>query len=850
MLRLLIHSLCIFFCLATSSLANEFTVDLDKPVNISLLPGSEYFLDEDHSFNSETVKQIPGSDWATFKRDQFQFGYINSTIWVRSTIKTIGRAPHELLVDLHGIIDNIQLQVSVPNEQTQLFKFGNGTVSQNKQKYRYQNALSFIGKKPDTDHVFITLEPEKTYQFLLKIKSVNHVIGSYRIIEPSRLEGENRLRANGIVGYLFILFVILFYSSIIFVTTREKAFIFHILYTLSVTAYLLLIYNFFEGWFNTNNMNLVQKLLTFSAASILLSLLAFCRSTLGKSFEFYPRIIQIVYRGFLVGGIVTLLLILFIPYESIVKLLIIECLLAMVLAPIMAFYTPKDPNKVNKGAIDTNLFRLRITLLTFTIVGAIHLGVLLGLIKVHWFTNYILLLFVFIEITLFITVAFININNDKRALHIDNYYNRQSQLPNERSLEKHFLSNAKSNNHTLVYFWVSGFDRLEIALGNRKFKEFLTEFGKRLSFELTYFDYVVPRERRNGKIQTVFHTGKNNFSILCERLSFKDQQQLHKKIIEVCNLLGHLNHFDVDFKVMIGADGFYPETDEFETVVENCLLALAQGIKNKNNIRYYDESIRSEKLLRRKLVADFSSALKNKDLYLVWQSQYDVQTKKMKSVEVYSRWLHPEKGLLLPDVYVPLLEKSDRIRQLSRWVVEEVFKSIPLLHEHYPEAEVSINLSPQDILQNDFIDFIDEKFKQYEHLTQFIILEVSESVMVDDYSVALENIKQLQLRGFKISIERFGSGLASFAYLQSVPTNEIKIDKTFSERFTEPKTYAILSNIIGLAKRLDIRLVVEGLETQQQVDIFSQLGVERLQGWAISKPVALSELLRSVKNIE
>ena len=81
----------------------------------------------------------------------------------------------------------------------------------------------------------------------------------------------------------------------------------------------------------------------------------------------------------------------------------------------------------------------------------------------------------------------------------------------------------------------------------------------------------------------------------------------------------------------------------------------------------------------------------------------------------------------------------------------------------------------------------------------------------------LDNIKQLQLRGFKISIEKFGSGLASFAYLQSIPTNELKIDKSFSDRFAEPKTHAILSNIIQLAKRLEIRLVVEGLETQQQV---------------------------------
>jgi sensor c-di-GMP phosphodiesterase-like protein len=118
--------------------------------------------------------------------------------------------------------------------------------------------------------------------------------------------------------------------------------------------------------------------------------------------------------------------------------------------------------------------------------------------------------------------------------------------------------------------------------------------------------------------------------------------------------------------------------------------------------------------------------------------------------------------------------------------------------------------------------------------------------MVNDYSIALDNIKQLQLRGFKISIEKFGSGLASFAYLQSIPTNELKIDKSFSDRFAEPKTHAILSNIIQLAKRLEIRLVVEGLETQQQVKVFADLDVDRIQGWAISKPLTLEALLNDI----
>ena len=286
--------------------------------------------------------------------------------------------------------------------------------------------------------------------------------------------------------------------------------------------------------------------------------------------------------------------------------------------------------------------------------------------------------------------------------------------------------------------------------------------------------------------------------------------------------------------------------DDFEKVTQNCLLALAQGIKSKTNIKYYDESIRADKFLKRKLINDFEEALENNKLTLLWQPQYDVKSKQVLSVEVFARWQHPDNGLILPSVFIPLLEKSNRICQLSNWIVEEVLEKLPSLQKQLPEAEVSVNLSPRDLLTGNFIKHFDENLSHYSPLTKYIVLEISESIMVNDYSIALDNIKQLQLRGFKISIEKFGSGLASFAYLQSIPTNELKIDKSFSDRFAEPKTHAILSNIIQLAKRLEIRLVVEGLETQQQVKVFADLDVDRIQGWAISKPLTLEALLNDI----
>ena len=145
------------------------------------------------------------------------------------------------------------------------------------------------------------------------------------------------------------------------------------------------------------------------------------------------------------------------------------------------------------------------------------------------------------------------------------------------------------------------------------------------------------------------------------------------------------------------------------------------------------------------------------------------KTKKTLSVEVFSRWLHPENGLLLPCRYIPLLEKSDRICQLSRWTISEVFKNLPLIHESFPDIGVSVNLSQQDLLSDNLISFLDQQLVQYSNFAPYITLEITESIMMGDYSVTLRNIKQLQLRGFKVSIEKLWLRL-SIILLSSICT--------------------------------------------------------------------------------
>jgi len=829
-------------CFITAASASEVLLNLDEAIKTELLPSSDYFQDLDSQYDVTSINQLSNTQWQAFNRKQFRFGLTSNPIWVRTTLVTSGKRERNLAFDLHGIIDHVQLQISDSDGKVWRFKFGKGSQATH---VSYNTDQHFnISKKASTDHIQFPLSPNKTYKLLLRINSSNAVIGSFRAVDHNILDSENQTRSNGVIVYLFLFFLVVFYSSAVYVTTHDKAFIFYTIYVLSVTGYLLNGYGFLESWLGITDLRLLQNLLIFNLASAILSMLAFCKAMIGETYHQFPSLFKSLYRLLLLIGITTLCLIFLVPYDLAIRFLIAEISLAMVLSPFLAFYRPQQQQD-SVHSVDTRLLRLRTTLLVFTVVGGIHVLTRLGIFNVYWFTNYILFIFIFIEVLLFAVVIVINISNDKQKLFRETFFDRQSKLPNQRSLKAHFSRATQSKSLTLIYFWVAGLDKLEIAQGTAHYRIFIADFGHKLSAQLNRKSYVVPCAESNSDALTLFHTGKNNFAMLCERLNYKSQQSLHNQITDALELSKNQYDDDIDFKVFIGADGFYPTKDSYETVTQNCLLALAQGIKNNTNIKYYDDSIRTDKHRRKQLIGDFEKALSNNELFLLWQPQHDVKSNKILGLEVFSRWQHPEHGLVLPDTFIPLIEKSNRVCQLTRWVIKEVFAALPNLHKHFPDTEVSINLSPYDLVDGDLINFLDEQLVEQAHLASYIVLEISESMMIDDYSVALENIKALQNRGFKVSIENFGSGLASFAYLQTIPTNELKIDKSFSDRFEEPKTYAILNNIIKLSQRLNIRLVIEGLETKQQVDLFTSLGVGRLQGWAISKPMTLNDLLNS-----
>ena len=825
--RLFLLILFAFYSLASMASANELILDLDQKIDVELLPHSRYHLDTNESITLDTVKNLSNLEWSGFDKKQFGQGFISAPIWVKTTLKTTGNNKRNIALIMHQVMDHVELQVSAEGETTQYFKLGKGTPP----------SAHHLKGENNLNHAVIELQPNKTYSIVLGINSDNPVVGGFRAVDTGKLELEAQQQNQWILTFLLLIFLLSFYNFIIYLNTLNKAFLYHVCYVTSLICYLLNDYGYLSYWFNIYDVFILQKLTAISLVAAYLSMVVFFNSMNGGDSD--SLLISRLNKILVAGGYLLLVLALLLPYVYVIRLLSAQVIVAVAVGIFISFYRGKSSNKYDK----THKRILRIILVMFAPSVLLYMLNRLGIVDTTWYTDFILFLSTFIEVVLVSLVLFIGIRQSKEAFRQELFFNSVSNLPNARALEAHFDATTSPSQQALIQIWISGLDKLEVAFGPDTYKQFITEITSQIRSRLADNPLLIPICDKSLGAFPLFHSDKNTFTLLCQPLNTSNQTQLQQQLSQSIDSIRHSHHNSIHLKVVIGAHDYSRGYSTFNTVVKKSLLALSYGIKNNKNFKYYNPQIGFDEQKRIALLNGFTESLKNDEFFLLWQPQYDTKRPKISGVEVLARWEHPQYGLVYPTEFISILEQSQRISELSRWVIGEVFEQLPDLHKKYPELEVSINLSAQDLLNEDLVNFIETLRAQYTQHFQFVTLEITETLLIDDYSTVLNTINNLKKFGFKISIDDFGSGYASFSYLQKLPANELKIDKSYTDRYTEQTTYAILETIIELAKRLNMRIVVEGIEHQQQIDLFTNLGAERLQGWILDKPMSLQSLI-------
>ena len=226
-----------------------------------------------------------------------------------------------------------------------------------------------------------------------------------------------------------------------------------------------------------------------------------------------------------------------------------------------------------------------------------------------------------------------------------------------------------------------------------------------------------------------------------------------------------------------------------------------------------------------------------------YQPKISVATGKVMGVECLARWLHPEDGLLLPGRFIAVAEQHHLIDELTRVTMALALSDIKSLELGGLSLQVSINLSTSTLTSLDFADFAAKEAARTAVVPQSIVFEVTESQLIKDLRAPLEILARLRLMRFGLSIDDFGTGYSSLSQLRDIPFDELKIDQTFVHRAAQdPTARAIYDASLGLAKRLGMKAVAEGVEDPPDWDLVKSTGCDEAQGYLIARPMAPDDL--------
>jgi len=296
------------------------------------------------------------------------------------------------------------------------------------------------------------------------------------------------------------------------------------------------------------------------------------------------------------------------------------------------------------------------------------------------------------------------------------------------------------------------------------------------------------------------------------------------------------------FDIMVAAARYPDDAVTLSELHQKGVAAMAEALQRyQEEIVFFRPSmidgLNKEILLHNALEA----AIGTGDFLVYYQEQVSIRTGEVAGLEVLSRWYNGAEGFVSPDVFIPVLTKYNLIIQFSQLVFTKVLEDLPLVISRYGgEATVSVNISPVFFLSEGFAGFIGRKLSELAVQPSSVILEITEDVFIEDLSTIREIIEEVKALGVSVSLDDFGKGFSSLSYLSSLPLDEVKIDKEFIKTILyDERQFGVVKSICDLAKILGYKVVIEGIETEEQVQKIKETSCDLVQGYYYSRPAPL-----------
>mgnify|MGYP000258701216 CR=1 FL=1 len=457
------------------------------------------------------------------------------------------------------------------------------------------------------------------------------------------------------------------------------------------------------------------------------------------------------------------------------------------------------------------------------------------------------------------------VNIHQKSMEKLAYYDKLTGLPNREFLQqelKIMISSAKRRNKhfAVLYLDLDEFKIINDSLGHDIGDLVLAEVSKRLQ-ELLRGSDVINRKKQSdsdtpeedGKGMVARLAGDEFTLLLGDIEDPSDVAVIAKRILEKIADSFIVQQHDVSVSASIGV-AIYPQDGEDDvSLLRNADYAMLEAKKQgKNHYTYYTEEMNVIAARRAKMEASIRSALEHNEFNLHFHPRVEPNGHKVVGFEALIRWQHPELGFVVPSEFIPLAEETILICEIGNWVFESVCIQLRhLIDSGFPDIKVSVNLSTMQIHRGDTYNILKTYMNLYNIPGKNFELEVTEAGVLKDEKLAIDLLNKFRDLGISIALDEFGTGYSSISFLQNLPIDVVKIDRSFiSENEENYSSRQLFKSVIGIAKNLDLVTVANGIEHEHQLSIVKEVNCDFVQGYYYSKPIPSDEILQFLQTWE
>lgn len=411
------------------------------------------------------------------------------------------------------------------------------------------------------------------------------------------------------------------------------------------------------------------------------------------------------------------------------------------------------------------------------------------------------------------------------------YYDQLTGLPNRVMFLKEIdcltmLKCAKHKDFAVLLLDLDRFKIVNDSLGHEKGDLLLKAIAKRLEYNII------------TDVYNIYRLGGDEFAIIINEIDLVEK--IAKQVMDIISEPFMIGGHQIFITTSIGI-AHYPENGHSgNALIKNADAAMYQAKEmGKNQFIYYTADINERAIDRLFLENELRNAIERQEFDLHYQRQVDASGDNIIVAEALLRWRHPEMGLISPDNFIPLAEELGLIVPIGEWVIRTAcLQNRSWQEEGFPPIKIAVNISIRQFQRDDFVQMVEEILREAELEAKYLELEITESIAMYNIDHVMSVLDQLKRLGVSVAIDDFGTGYSSLNYLKELSIDVLKIDKTFINRVpNEQKNAAIVESIINMAHNLDLKVVAEGVETEEQLSFLKACKCNLMQGFLFNRPV-------------